>query len=217
MAKGSNSSDGQHVQSQLDTSLRVPPLHVAPASPKSRDNPNDTARLMKRTILIHPDPRLKKVCAEVSDSSDALRVLGQDMLETMYDAPGIGLAAPQIGILDRIIALDCAKEGEEPAPLVMLNPEVLSSSDDLNTYEEGCLSIPEQYAEVTRPASVRIGWLDLDGNPQERDFDGLWATCVQHEIDHLNGKLFIDYLGAMKRQMITRKMVKLKRERAREA
>ncbi|MWD26946.1 peptide deformylase [Aquicoccus sp. SCR17] len=171
---------------------------------------------MKRPILIHPDPRLKKVCAPVSDLSDDLRRLADDMLETMYDAPGIGLAAPQVGVLDRLIVLDCEKdETKPPQPMVMFNPEVLSSSEDLNTYEEGCLSIPEQYAEVTRPAAVRVGWLDRDGNPQERDFDGLWATCVQHEIDHLNGKLFLDYLKPMKRQMITRRMQKLKRERAR--
>ncbi len=171
---------------------------------------------MKRPILIHPDPRLKKVCDPVTDLSDELRVLADDMLETMYDAPGIGLAAPQVGVMHRLIVLDCVKEeGEAPRPTVMFNPEILAVSDDLNTYEEGCLSIPEQYADVTRPAEVRVGWIDQNGTPQERDFDGLWATCVQHEIDHLNGKLFIDYLKPLKRQMITRKMQKLKRERAR--
>lgn len=171
--------------------------------------------MAKLPIIIHPDPRLKTVTDPVRDVDDTLRRLADDMLETMYDAPGIGLAAPQIGVLQRLIVLDCAREEEAPAPLVMFNPEVLKSSDETSVYEEGCLSIPEQYAEVTRPASVRVGWLDRDGNPQERDFEGLWATCVQHEIDHLNGKLFIDYLGPMKRQMITRKMVKLKREQAR--
>jgi peptide deformylase len=171
---------------------------------------------MKRQILIHPDPRLKKLCAPVPDISDEIRVLGADMLETMYAAPGIGLAAPQVGVLDRVIALDCVKEdGEAPSPLVMVNPEVIQNSDEMNTYDEGCLSIPDQYADVTRPAEVRVRWLDLDGNLQERDMDGLWATCVQHEIDHLNGKLFIDYLKPLKRQMITRKMQKLKRESAR--
>jgi peptide deformylase len=170
---------------------------------------------MKRSILIHPDPRLKKVAAALPDISDEVRKLADDMLETMYDAPGIGLAAPQIGVLDRLIVLDCAREEEEPAPLVMVNPEILVNSDEENVHEEGCLSIPEQYAEVTRPAEVRVGWLDLDGNPQERDFNGLWATCIQHEIDHLEGKLFIDYLKPLKRQMITRKMQKLKRELAR--
>ncbi len=167
-------------------------------------------------ILIHPDPRLKKVCTAVPDLSDDLRALAKNMLATMYDAPGVGLAAPQVGVLERLIVLDCIKDGD-PEPMVMFNPEVLSSSEDLNTYEEGCLSIPEQFAEVTRPAEVRVGWLDENGTPQEKDFDGLWATCVQHEIDHLNGKLFIDYLGPMKRQMMTRKSQKMKRERARSA
>ncbi|CAD0186418.1 Peptide deformylase [Ruegeria sp. THAF57] len=171
---------------------------------------------MKRSILIHPDPRLKKVCAPVSDLSDELRQLADDMLETMYDAPGIGLAAPQIGVLDRLIVMDCVKEeGEEPRPLIMFNPEIIASSDETNVYEEGCLSIPEQFAEVTRPKVVEVAWIDRDGNAQQETFDDLWATCVQHEIDHLNGKLFIDYLKPLKRQMITRKMQKLKREKAR--
>ncbi|MEN8893748.1 peptide deformylase [Planktotalea arctica] len=171
---------------------------------------------MKRNILIHPDPRLKKLCAAVPDISDDLRVLAADMLETMYAAPGIGLAAPQVGVLERMIVLDCVKEdGAKPEPLVMVNPRVIAASEDTNIYDEGCLSIPDQYAEVTRPADVRIEWLDLDGTLQERDMDGLWATCVQHEIDHLDGKLFIDYLKPLKRQMITRKMQKLKREMAR--
>ncbi|MDX1780849.1 MAG: peptide deformylase [Thalassovita sp.] len=171
---------------------------------------------MKRPILIHPDPRLKKVCASVPDLSDDLRKLADDMLETMYDAPGIGLAAPQIGVLDRLIVLDCAKEKEEtPRPLIMFNPEIVESSDELSTYEEGCLSIPDQYAEVERPAEVTVQWIDRNGNEQRETFADLWATCVQHEIDHLNGKLFIDYLKPLKRQMITRKMQKLKRERAR--
>jgi peptide deformylase len=172
---------------------------------------------MKRKILIHPDPRLKKVCDALPDISDEIRTLADDMLETMYAAPGIGLAAPQIGVLDRMIVLDCVKEdGAKPEPLVMVNPRVIGASDDLNTYDEGCLSIPDIYADVTRPSEVRVEWLDLDGNLQERDMDGLWATCVQHEIDHLEGKMFIDYLKPLKRQMITRKMQKLKREMARE-
>ncbi|MFD0911150.1 peptide deformylase [Ruegeria arenilitoris] len=171
---------------------------------------------MKRNILIHPDPRLKKVCAPVDDLSDELRTLADDMLETMYDAPGIGLAAPQIGVLERLIVLDCVKEeGATPRPLVMFNPEIISASDETSAYEEGCLSIPDQFAEVTRPAEVEVAWMDQSGNAQRETFDGLWATCVQHEIDHLNGKLFIDYLKPLKRQMITRKMVKLKRELAR--
>ncbi|GHF04597.1 peptide deformylase [Aliiroseovarius zhejiangensis] len=169
-----------------------------------------------KPILIHPDPRLKKVADAVPDLSDDLRQLADDMLETMYDAPGIGLAAPQVGVLTRLIVMDCVRdEDEPPQPVIMFNPEVILSSDELNTYEEGCLSIPEQFAEVTRPKEVSVRWVDRDGNVQERDFDGLWATCVQHEIDHLNGKLFIDYLKPLKRQMITRKMQKLKREMAR--
>lgn len=171
---------------------------------------------MKRPILIHPDPRLKKLCAPVSDISDELRALADDMLETMYDAPGIGLAAPQVGVLSRLIVLDCIKEeNEPPQSTVMFNPEILAASDETNVYEEGCLSIPEQYGEVTRPSVVDVRWIDRDGKEQTATYDGLWATCVQHEIDHLNGKLFIDYLGPMKRQMITRRMQKLKREMAR--
>lgn len=169
-----------------------------------------------REIITAPDPRLKQVSKPVEKVDDALRALMDDMLETMYAAPGIGLAAPQIGILDRLIVLDCVKEGEgEARPLVMFNPRVIAASDETNVYEEGCLSIPEQYAEVTRPKVVDVEWLDRDGNLQTETFDGLWATCVQHEIDHLDGKLFIDYLKPLKRQMITRKMQKLKRERAR--
>ena len=169
-----------------------------------------------RPILIHPDPRLKTRCAPVTDITDELRAAAEDMLETMYDAPGVGLAGPQVGLMQRILVMDCIKDPEaEPRPMVLMNPEVTWSSDEQNTYEEGCLSIPEQYADVTRPAEVKVRWLSLDGSTQEEHFDGLWATCVQHEIDHLNGKLFIDYLTPLKRQLITRKMQKLKRERAR--
>ncbi|WP_095587345.1 peptide deformylase [Actibacterium ureilyticum] len=169
-----------------------------------------------RPILIHPDPRLKKIADPVDGISSELRALADDMLETMYDAPGIGLAAPQIGVSKRLIVMDCVKEeGAAPRPMALFNPQVTWTSDDTSVYEEGCLSIPDQYAEVTRPAEVRVRWTDLDGQQQEEEFAGLWATCVQHEIDHLDGKLFIDYLKPLKRQMITRKMVKLKRERAR--
>ncbi|TDL87863.1 peptide deformylase [Meridianimarinicoccus aquatilis] len=169
-----------------------------------------------KPILIHPDPRLKKVAPPVADLSDALRTLADDMLETMYDAPGIGLAAPQVGVSSRVIVMDCEKEeGVEPKPMVLFNPKVIAASDDLSVYEEGCLSIPDQYAEVTRPAEVTVSWIDLNGTEQQQDFTGLWATCVQHEIDHLDGKLFIDYLSSLKRQLITRKMVKFKRDAAR--
>ena len=169
---------------------------------------------MIRDILIHPDPRLKKPCEPIAAVTAEISALASDMFETMYEAPGIGLAAPQIGVMKRLIVMDCIKDGP-PEPMALLNPQVLWSSEDLGSYEEGCLSIPDQYAEVKRPSSVKVGWMDLEGVPQERLFTGLWATCVQHEIDHLNGKLFIDYLGPLKRQMITRKMEKLKRERAR--
>ncbi|HOZ31731.1 MAG TPA: peptide deformylase [Tabrizicola sp.] len=169
---------------------------------------------MIRSILIHPDPRLKKVCDPVAEITAEVTALANDMLETMYDAPGIGLAAPQIGVMKRVLVMDCIKDGP-PEPMVLINPAVIWSSEDVATYEEGCLSIPDQYAEVKRPAEVQVRWLGLDGVEHERQFAGLWATCVQHEIDHLDGKLFIDYLGPLKRQMITRKMEKLKRERAR--
>ena len=172
--------------------------------------------MTKRPILIHPDPRLKKVSAPVPDLSDDLRRLADDMLETMYDAPGIGLAAPQVGVNTRLIVLDCVKgEGEAPRPLIMFNPQIVATSDERSTYEEGCLSIPEQYGEVTRPAEVTVRWIDRNGHEQQEDFAGLWATCVQHEVDHLDGKLFIDYLTPLRRQLITRRMQKLKRDRAR--
>tara|TARA_R110002096_G_scaffold138378_13_gene292044 strand:- start:254 stop:775 length:522 start_codon:yes stop_codon:yes gene_type:complete len=173
---------------------------------------------MKRPILLHPDPRLKKICDPVAQVTAEIGQLAEDMLATMYDAPGIGLAAPQVGALHRLLVMDCIKDPEKaPRPMVLINPAVTFSSDDTSVYDEGCLSIPEHYAEVTRPAMVRVEWTGLDGKRQEEEFDGLWATCVQHEIDHLNGKLFIDYLGPLKRQMITRKMQKLKREMARES
>lgn len=169
-----------------------------------------------RPILIHPDPRLKKPCAPVEAVTPEIRALADDMLDTMYDAPGVGLAAPQVGVSVRMFVMDCVKEdGAEPRPMVLINPEIVSTSDEVNTYEEGCLSIPEQYAEVTRPARVVMRWTGLDGARLEEEFDGLWATCAQHELDHLDGRLFIDHLGAIKRGMITRKMAKLKREKAR--
>lgn len=169
-----------------------------------------------RSIILHPDPRLKKLCEPVARITPEIETLAADMLATMYDAPGVGLAAPQVGVLSRLYVMDCNKDPEaEPQPVVMLNPEITWSSEALNTYEEGCLSIPDHYADVTRPAEVRVRWLGLDGQTHERDFDGLWATCAQHEIDHLDGKLFIDHIGPIRRQMITRKMVKLKRERGR--
>ena len=146
---------------------------------------------------------------------DATRTLMQDMLETMYAAPGVGLAAPQIGVMKRILVMDIVKEDEgEPQPYLMANPEVTWASEEMNTYEEGCLSIPEEFAEIERPSRVKVSYLDSNGETQELDCDGLLATCVQHEIDHLDGKLFIDYLGPVKRSMITGRMKKRKKERA---
>lgn len=169
-----------------------------------------------RNILLHPDPRLRKVCEPVAQISPEIGKLAEDMLATMYDAPGIGLAAPQVAVMKRVLVMDCVKDPElAPRPMVLVNPTVTWASEDRSTYDEGCLSLPEHYADVTRPAKVRVAWTALDGTGQEEEFEGLWATCVQHEIDHLDGKLFIDYLGPLKRQMITRKMEKLKRERAR--
>lgn len=168
-----------------------------------------------RPILIHPEPRLRKVASPVEAIDDDLRALADDMLATMYEAPGIGLAAPQIGVMRRLFVMDCAGKDEEPAPMVLVNPEITWSSDELATSEEGCLSIPDIYDDVTRPDRVRMRWLGLDGETHEEEFADRWATCAQHELDHLNGKLFIDYLGAVRRTMITAKMKKLKKERAR--
>ncbi len=171
---------------------------------------------MIRPILIHPDPRLKKVCDPVREVDDAVRALMADLLQTMYDAPGIGLAAPQVGVLSRVLVIDCARgEDEAPDPVCLANPEITWASEETCEHEEGCLSIPDIYAMITRPDAVRVRYLDREGREVERRFDGVQATCVQHEIDHLDGKLFIDYLSPMRRQMITGKMKKLKRERAR--
>jgi len=171
---------------------------------------------MIRQILLHPDPRLKKACEPIGTITAEYGRLAEDMLETMYAAPGIGLAAPQVGVIKQLLVMDCVKEPEgAPRPMVLINPVVTWSSEDLTVYEEGCLSLPNQFADIERPAEVRVRWTGLDGREEEEQFSGLWATCVQHEIDHLQGKLFIDYLGPMKRQMITRKLEKLKRERMR--
>ena len=165
---------------------------------------------------MHPDPRLKAVTKPVTIVTSELQRLADDMLETMYQAPGIGLAAPQVGVMSRLLVMDCVKEKDAAGrPMVLFNPRVIWSSTELKTYEEGCLSIPDFYEDVTRPAEVRVTWMDQTGTEQEEHFTGLWATCVQHEIDHLDGKLFIDYLSPLKRQLITRKMQKFKREQAR--
>ncbi|MEO1723538.1 MAG: peptide deformylase [Pseudomonadota bacterium] len=177
---------------------------------------------MIRPIVIHPDPRLKKVCDPVAEVDDGIRTLMKDMLDTMYDAPGIGLAAPQVGVNQRVVVMDCASRDEtskedELRPMKLANPEIVWSSEEMITQEEGCLSIPDIYADIARPAAVRVRWLDENGAEHEDDFTGIWAVCVQHEIDHLDGKLFIDMLGPMRRRLITEKMKKLKRDRARRA
>ena len=162
-------------------------------------------------ILIAPDPRLKTVAMPVAAIDDKIRRLLDDMLETMYAAPGVGLAAPQVGVLQRVLVLDIADEDEPPQPLRIINPHVLWQSDELRVYNEGCLSIPDSYADIMRPAAVRVKYLDETGGERIIDADGLLATCLQHEIDHLNGILFTDYLSLVKRNIIMRKMQKLKK------
>jgi len=168
-----------------------------------------------RSILIHPDPRLRKPAASVEAVDDEIRALAGDMLATMYEAPGIGLAATQLGVMRQVFVMDCAAKDEPAQPMVLVNPEILWRSEETETNEEGCLSIPEVYEDVTRPARVRLRWMGLDGAAHEAEFGGRWAVCAQHEMDHLNGRLFIDYLSAVKRTMITSRMRKLKREKAR--
>ena len=172
-----------------------------------------------RPIITAPDPILKQVSQPVDRVDDTLRALMDDMLETMYDAPGIGLAAIQVGVPKRVIVMDLAmrEEGEDPAPRYFVNPEITVTTGDMATYNEGCLSVPEQFAEVDRPATCTINYLDYDGTARETRADGLLATCIQHEMDHLNGILFIDHLSRMKRDMIVRKLVKARKAIATEA
>jgi peptide deformylase len=165
-------------------------------------------------ILTAPDPALKKISQPVKQVDASVRKLMDDMLETMYHAPGIGLAAPQVGVLKRVIVLDLAREGEEPQPLRIANPEIVWVSDDDATYNEGCLSVPEHYADVVRPGACRVKYLDQDNKQREIAAEGLLATCLQHEIDHLDGVLFIDHLTSLKRNMILRKLLKAKKAAA---
>ncbi len=164
-----------------------------------------------RPILMLPDPMLRQSAAPVERVDDALLRLADDMLETMYDAPGIGLAATQVGVPRRMFVMDATRDDTPKEPLVLINPEIVALGAEMRLHEEGCLSIPEFYAEVERPASARIRYIDRDGAEQERLFDDLRATVVQHEVDHLNGVLFIDYLSRLKRDMIVRKMTKAKK------
>lgn len=161
-----------------------------------------------KPLIILPDPVLRKVSEPVMRVDDDVKRFADDMLETMYEAPGIGLAAIQVGEPLRMLTIDISKEDDEKAPRVYLNPEIVSRSDDLSVYEEGCLSIPDYFAEVERPARVTVRYLGLDGEMHEDEADGLLATCLQHEIDHLNGVLFIDYISKLKRDMVIKKFTK---------
>ena len=161
-----------------------------------------------RDILILPDKQLRLVSKPIEKVTADVRQLAEDMFETMYDAPGIGLAAIQVGVPQRLITMDLAKKEEPKEPRVFINPEILWSSDDKSTYEEGCLSIPEYYEEVERPAKVRVRFTDIDGKVHEEEAEGLFATCIQHEIDHLNGVLFVDYLSKLKRDRVMKKFTK---------
>ena len=168
--------------------------------------------MTKKKILTIPDPVLRKVSKPVATFNSEIKSLMDDMLETMYAAPGIGLAAVQVGILKRIIVIDLSKEDEKKEPLFIVNPEITSKSNELISYEEGCLSIPNQFAEVKRPSSCKINFLDYNGKKKELTAEGLLATCIQHEIDHLNGILFIDHLSKLKKDLILKKTKKQKKE-----
>lgn len=161
-----------------------------------------------RPLVILPDPILRRKSEPVESVTDAIRDLARDMLDTMYDAPGVGLAAIQIGIAKRVVTIDTNKDEEARDPTVYIDPEIVWSSQERRVYDEGCLSIPEFYGEVERPDRVRVRYMNLDGQIVEREADGLLATCLQHEIDHLNGVLFIDHLSKLKRDRVIKKFAK---------
>jgi len=168
--------------------------------------------MTKKQILIIPDPLLRKVSEPVNSVNTEIKNLMDDMLETMYAAPGIGLAAVQIGVLKRIIVIDLSKDSEKKNPLFIVNPEITFKSKELISYEEGCLSIPNQFAEVKRPSTCKVNFLDYNGKKKEINADGLLATCIQHEVDHLDGILFIDHLSKLKKDLILKKTKKQKKE-----
>ena len=168
--------------------------------------------MKKRKILIEPDPILRKKCEPLEKVDDSLRKLMDEMLLTMYDAPGIGLAAIQVGILKRIVVVDISKEEEKKNPLFLINPQIIRKSKNTSIYEEGCLSLPGQFAEIERPAECELKYIDYIGNEKILTANGLLATCIQHEVDHLDGILFIDYLSKLKKDMIIKKLVKQKKE-----
>ncbi len=165
-----------------------------------------------KKILVEPDPILRKKCEPVGNFNLEIKKLMDDMLETMYAAPGIGLAAVQVGILRRIVVIDISKEKEKKNPIFLVNPEIIKKSTNTSVYEEGCLSLPGQFAEIERPAECTIKYIDYEGRQKQLKADGLLSTCVQHEIDHLNGVLFIDYLSKLKKDMIIKKLIKHKKE-----
>ena len=164
-----------------------------------------------KNILIEPDPILRKKCNPVDKVDDNLRSLMDDMVDTMYNAPGIGLAAVQIGVLKRVVVIDISKDKEKKSPLFFVNPEIIFKSKKMVSYEEGCLSIPGQFADIERPAECHLNFLDYNGETRKLEADGLLATCIQHEIDHLDGILFIDYLSKLKKTMIIKKLEKQKK------
>jgi len=170
-----------------------------------------------KPLIILPDPILRQVSKPIETIDSEVKKLADDMLETMYDAPGIGLAAIQIGVARRMLVLDVSKDGEDKKPLVFINPEIVTASDARSVYEEGCLSIPDYYAEVERPASITVRHLDREGKEQVTEAEGLLATCLQHEIDHLNGVLFIDHISKLKREMVIRKFTKAAKMRGSKA
>ena len=166
----------------------------------------------QKKIVIEPDPILRKESKPIEKVDDELRRLLDDMLETMYAAPGIGLAAVQVGILKRIIVIDISKDQEKKNPLFLINPEIIFKSKKTSIHEEGCLSLPGHFAEIERPAECEINFIDYNGKKKEIKADGLLSTCIQHEVDHLDGVLFIDYLSKLKKDMIIKKLVKHKKE-----
>ena len=167
---------------------------------------------MPQKIIIEPDPILRKKCNPIEKVDDELRKLMAAMLETMYHAPGIGLAAIQVGILKRVVVIDISKDPKKKTPLFLVNPKIIYRSKETSIYEEGCLSLPGQFAEIERPAECHLNYVDFNGKQKELKASGLLSTCIQHEVDHLNGILFIDYLSKLKRDMIVKKLVKHKKE-----
>ena len=162
------------------------------------------------SILLHPDPRLKKISTQVTNIDESIKKLCLDMTDTMYNHSGVGLAAPQVGILKRVVVMDCSEEGEK-SPITLINPEIVWSSEEDSKFEEGCLSIPHIREEIKRPSSVQVKFTDISGISKESYFKGLWATCIQHEIDHLNGKTFLDRLTKMRRDKTLRRVQKVLR------